>query len=143
MIREVPPGRRNQSVATKLAEKLPRREREIMDVLYALGSDASVEDIRSRLTDMPSNSAVRAMLAKLEAKGHVRHREEGLRYVYAPTTSRAAARRDALRSMVRIFFAGSARQTATALLEEESWTAAELDALSAEIDRVRKDRKRT
>jgi predicted transcriptional regulator len=129
-------------VAAKRAEQLPRREREIMDVLYALGRDASVEDIRSRLTATPSNSAVRAMLAKLEAKGHVRHREEGLRYVYAPTTSRTSARRDALRSIVRIFFAGSAGQTATALLEEESWTSEELDALSAEIDRVRKEKKR-
>ena len=129
--------------AKKRAEQLPRREREIMDVLYALGRYASVEDIRSRLTDKPSNSAVRAMLAKLETKGHVRHREEGLRYVYAPTTSRSSARRDALRNMVRIFFAGSAPQTAAALLEEEAWTAQELDALSAEIDRVRKDRKRS
>jgi len=129
-------------VAAKRAEQLPRREREIMDVLYALGRDASVEDIRSRLSATPSNSAVRAMLAKLEAKGHVRHREEGLRYVYAPTTSRTFARRDALRNNVRIFFAGSAGQTATALLEEESWTSEELDALSVEIDRVRKEKKR-
>ena len=129
-------------MAAKRAEQLPRREREIMDVLYALGHDASVEDIRSRLTATPSNSAVRAMLAKLEAKGHVRHREEGLRYVYAPTTSRTSARRDALRSIVRIFFAGSAGQTATALLEEESWTSEELDALSVEIDRARNEKKR-
>jgi predicted transcriptional regulator len=129
-------------VAAKRAERLPRREREIMDVLYALGHDASVEDIRGRLTDTPSNSAVRAMLAKLEAKGQVRHREEGLRYVYAPTTPRTSARRDALRSIVHTFFGGSARQTATALLEQEAWTADELDALSAEIARVRKDRKR-
>ena len=129
-------------MAAKRSEQLPRREREIMDVLYALGRDASVEDIRSRLSATPSNSAVRAMLAKLEAKGHVRHREEGLRYLYAPTTSRTSARRDALRNIVRIFFAGSAGQTATALLEEESWTREELDALSAEIDRVRKEKKR-
>src|SRR5262245_6836006 len=106
-----------------------------MDVLYALGRDASVEDIRDGLTDKPSNSAVRAMLAKLEAKGHVRHREEGLRYVYVPTTPRTSARRDALRSLVRIFFEGSAPQTAAALLDAEQWSAAELDALSAEIDR--------
>ena len=129
-------------MAAKRAEQLPRREREIMDVLYAFGRDASVEDIRGKLTDTPSNSAVRAMLAKLEAKGQVRHREEGLRYVYAPTTPRTAARRDALRSIVRTFFGGSARQTATALLEQESWTADELDALSAEIARVRRDRRR-
>ena len=129
-------------MAAKRAERLPRREREIMDVLYALGRDGSVEDIRDRLTDKPSNSAVRAMLAKLEAKGHVRHREEGLRYVYAPTTPRTSARRDALRNLVRIFFEGSAPQTAAALLEAEAWSPDELDALSAEIERVRRERKR-
>jgi predicted transcriptional regulator len=129
-------------VAAKRTAELPRREREIMDVLYALGRDATVEDIRGRLTATPSNSAVRAMLAKLEAKGHVRHREEGLRYVYAPTTPRSTARRDALRRIVRTFFGGSAGQTATALLEEASWTSEELDALSAEIERVRKEKKR-
>ena len=64
-------------------EKLSRREREIMHALHALGDRASVEEIRQRLSDPPSYSAVRAMLVKLEAKGFVRHREEGLRYVYA------------------------------------------------------------
>ena len=64
-------------------EKLSRREREIMDVLYALGDTADAEQIRQKLSDPPSYSAVRAMLAKLEAKGVIRHRAEGLRYVYA------------------------------------------------------------
>jgi BlaI family transcriptional regulator, penicillinase repressor len=93
-------------------EKLTRREREIMDVLFALGDRASAEDIRERLTDPPSYSAVRAMLAKLEAKGHIRHREEGLRYVYSPTTSRGSARRAALNQLVRVFFGGPARRDA-------------------------------
>jgi predicted transcriptional regulator len=123
-------------------EKLTRREREIMDALFALGDGASAEDIRERLTDPPSYSAVRAMLAKLEAKGYVRHREEGLRYVYAPTTSRASAQRTALRKLVRVFFDGSPGQTVTALLKQETWTDDELDALRAEIERVRKDRRR-
>ena len=69
-------------------EKLSRREREIMDVLYALGDSATAEDIRARLSDPPSYSAVRAMLVKLETKGFIRHRAEGLRYVYSPITSR-------------------------------------------------------
>ena len=64
-------------------EKLSRREREIMDALFALGDRASAEEIRTRLTHPPSSSAVRAMLTRLEAKGYLRHREEGLRYVYA------------------------------------------------------------
>jgi BlaI family penicillinase repressor len=124
-------------------EKLSRREREIMDVLFALGEHASAEDIRERLSDPPSYSAVRAMLAKLEAKGHIRHREEGLKYVYAPVTSRAAARRTALQQLVRVFFGGSPSETANALLTQEDWSDGELDALGAEIERVRKERKRS
>jgi predicted transcriptional regulator len=124
-------------------EKLTRREREIMDVLFALADGGSVEDVRERLSDPPSYSAVRAMLAKLEAKGYVRHREEGLRYIYTPTKSRAAAQRNALNKLVRIFFGGSARQTVTALLKQENWTDDELDALRAEVEQVRKDRRRS
>src|SRR5262245_36221626 len=124
-------------------EKLTRREREIMDALFALEEGAAVEDVRERLTDPPSYSAVRAMLAKLEAKGFVRHREEGLRYVYAPTKSRASAQRGALSKLVRVFFGGSPIKTVTALLKQENWTDEELDALRAEIDQVRKDRRRS
>jgi BlaI family transcriptional regulator, penicillinase repressor len=122
--------------------KLSRREREIMDVLFAIGEHASAEDIRERLSDPPSYSAVRAMLAKLEAKGHIRHREEGLKYVYAPVTSRAAARRSALQQLVRVFFGGSPGETATALLSQEDWSDSELDALSGEIERVRKEKEK-
>jgi predicted transcriptional regulator len=122
--------------------KLTRREREIMDVLFALPDGASAEDVRERLTDPPSYSAVRAMLARLEAKGFVRHREEGLRYVYVPTTSRASARRSALDKLIQVFFAGSARETVTALLKQESWSDDELESLQAEIERVRKEKTR-
>lgn len=122
-------------------EKLSRREREIMDVLFALGEEASAEEIRGRLSDPPSYSAVRAMLAKLEAKGAIRHREKGLRYVYLPTTPRSSARRSALRKLVDIFFGGSAGQAATALLNDESWSDDELEELAHQIDRVRKERK--
>jgi hypothetical protein len=73
-------------MSAKPAEKLSRREREIMDLLYAREQPSTAEDVRGGLVEPPSYSAVRAMLAKLEAKGYVRHREEGLRYVYAPTT---------------------------------------------------------
>jgi predicted transcriptional regulator len=122
-------------------EKLSRREREIIDALFALGNRASAEDIRARLSDPPSSSAVRAMLTRLEAKGHVRHREEGLRYIYMPTKSRASAQRTALSKLVRVFFGGSPRDTATALLKQEHWSDEELDALRSEIERVRKERK--
>lgn len=127
----------------KAADKLSRREREIMNILFALGNRASAEDIRGGLTDAPSYSAVRAMLAKLEAKGFVRHREEGLRYVYSPTTSRTTARRAALQQLVRVFFSGSPGQAATALLKDEDWTDDELETLSAEIERVRNERRRS
>ena len=121
-------------------EKLSRREREIINVLFSVGGEASVEEVRKRLTDPPTYSAVRAMLAKLETKGHVRHREEGLRYVYAPTTPPSTARKSALGQLVEVFFGGSPSQTAAALLKHEAWTKEELDALSAEIGRVRKGR---
>jgi predicted transcriptional regulator len=124
-------------------ERLTRREREIMDALFALGDRASAEDIRARLTDPPGYSAVRAMLVRLEAKGHVRHIEQGLRYVYSPTKSRASAQQNALKKLVHVFFRGSPSQTATALLKQEAWTDGELDVLSAEIERVRKERRRS
>jgi len=122
--------------------KLPRREREIMDVLFELGAEASAEEIRERLTDPPSYSAVRAMLAKLEAKGAVKHREKGLKYVYTPTLPRTAARRSALRQLVKVFFEGSAGQAMTALLNDEKWSEGELDELAKEIERARKERKK-
>jgi BlaI family penicillinase repressor len=121
-------------------QTLTRREREIMDILFSLG-EASAEDVRERLTDPPGYSAVRAMLARLEAKGHIRHRESGLRYVYAPTASPAAARRTALKQYVRTFFGGSLGGMVASLLRQESWTDEELEALRRDIDRVRKERK--
>jgi BlaI family transcriptional regulator, penicillinase repressor len=120
-------------------EKLTRREREIMDALFAREEGASAEDVREQLTDPPGYSAVRAMLVRLEAKGFVRHREEGLRYVYLPTKSRASARRSALDKLVQVFFRGSPRDTVTALLHREDWTDEELESLQAQIEQVRKE----
>jgi predicted transcriptional regulator len=122
-------------------ERLTRREREIMEAIFALGDRASAEEIRQRLSDPPGYSAVRAMLVRLEAKGHVRHAEEGLRYLYSPTKSRASARRNALEKLVRVFFGGSRGQAVTALLKQEAWTDEEFDALTAEIDNFRKNRR--
>jgi len=121
--------------------KLTRREREIMDIVLTLGGRASAEEIRERLSDPPSYSAVRAMLVRLESKGYIRHFEEGLRYIYTPTKSRASSQRSALESLVRVFFGGSSLQTATTLLKQEAWTEEELDSLSREIERARKDGK--
>jgi predicted transcriptional regulator len=122
---------------------LSRREREILDALFALGDKASADEIRDRLTQPPSYSAVRAMLARLEAKGVIRHRAEGLRYVYSPAVSRSAAQKTAVTQLVRVFFRGSPADTAAALLKQEDWSDEELDALSAQIERVRKSRRMT
>jgi BlaI family transcriptional regulator, penicillinase repressor len=131
---------REQQMASN--EKLSRREREIMDVLYGLGDSADAEQIRQGLSEPPTYSAVRAMLAKLEAKGVIRHRAEGLRYVYSPVTSRTTAQKKAVSQLMRVFFGGSASQAAAALLKQESWSDAELDALRKEIDQVRKNRRK-
>ena len=112
-----------------------------MDAVFALDNRASAEDIRARLTHPPSYSAVRAMLARLEAKGYLRHSEDGVRYIYSATTSPAAARKAALQQYLRVFFGGSLGQMVTSLLKQESWTDEELDALQSEIERVRKERK--
>ena len=126
-----------------ITDKLSRREREIMDVLYALGDSASADEIRERLTDPPTYSAVRAMLAKLEAKGVIRHRAEGLRYVYSPVTSRTAAQKKAISQLMRVFFRGSASDAVTALLKQEQWSDSELEALRHQIDQVRKQKRKS
>ena len=123
------------------SEGLTRREREIMNAVFALGNRASAEEIRARLTSPPSDSSVRVMIARLEKKGCLKHQQEGLRYLYSATMSRAVAKRTALRQYLQTFFGGSLRQMMTALVSEASWSDDDLGALKAEIDRVRKERK--
>jgi BlaI family penicillinase repressor len=124
-------------------EKLTRREREIMNALFALANRASAEEIRARLSDPPGYSAVRAMLVRLEKKGYIRHQLDGVRYLYSATTSHTSARRAALRQYLRVFFEGSLGQMMTALVRDEAWTDDELDALRSEIEAVRNERKRS
>src|SRR3954471_19923943 len=93
-----------------------RRERQIMDILYARGR-ATAAEIHEALPDAPTYSAVRAKLRVLEEKGHIRHEEEALRYVYLPTVARESARKSALRHMVSTFFEGSVEDTVAALLD--------------------------
>lgn len=95
-----------------------RRERQIMDILYKL-ERATVADVLSKLSGKPNYSTVRAQLRVLEEKGHVRHEEHGLRYVYVPTVSREIARRSALRHLVETFFEGSTEKAVAALLGGE------------------------
>ncbi len=131
-------------MATKRSEPghLTRREREIMNAIFSLDNRATAEEIRARLLDPPSDSSVRVMLARLERKGHLRHTQDGLRFVYSATMSPTAAKKTALQQHAETFFRGSMSQMVMALLRQGSWTAAELDALRAEINRARKDRKR-
>jgi predicted transcriptional regulator len=126
---------------SKQPDPLTRREREIVEVLFELRNSATAEDIRIRLTDPPSYSAVRALLARLEQKGHVRHVDDGVRYIYSATTSPVAATRKALRDHLRVFFEGSRSRMVTALLRDGDWTDEELDALRAELDRIRGEKK--
>lgn len=135
--------RRMTAAATPLHRHLTRREREIMNAVFALGNRASAEDIRGRLVNPPSDSSVRVMLARLERKGHLRHSQEGLRYLYSATVSPTAAKKSALQQYAETFFGGSLAQMALALVKQGSWTPDELDALRSEIDRARKDKKRT
>lgn len=98
---------------------LARRERQIMDVLYKL-ERATVGEVVTALPDQPHYSTVRAQLRVLEEKGHVRHEEQGLRYVYFPAVPRDVARRSALRHLVETFFDGSTEKVVAALLGGEA-----------------------
>jgi BlaI family transcriptional regulator, penicillinase repressor len=119
---------------------LSRRERQIMDILYKL-ERASVGQVLAKLAEKPSYSTVRAQLRVLEEKGHVRHEEHGLRYVYAPAVPRDVARRSALRHLVEIFFDGSTEKVVAALLggEVARIRPEELDRLASLIAKGRKD----
>ncbi len=119
---------------------LSRRERQIMDALYARGR-ATAQDVLDALPDPPSYSTVRALLRVLEGKGHVRHEQDGPRYVFLPVVTRAKARRSALRRVLDTFFDGSTEQTVAALLDLQSskLDPQELERLAKLIDKARKE----
>jgi BlaI family transcriptional regulator, penicillinase repressor len=122
---------------------LSRRERQIMDILYQRGR-ASASEIHQALPDAPTYSAVRAKLRVLEEKGHIRHEEQDLRYVYLPTTPRDTARKSALRHLVSTFFGGSVEDTVAALLDVSSanLSPADLDRIQGIIDQAKKESNR-
>lgn len=124
-------------------QTLSRRERQIMDVLYRKGRATAAEIMRDLPGD-PSDSTVRTQLRVLEAKGHVRHEELGLRYVYMPVLPRRAVRRSALRHLVDTFFDGSVEKVVAALLggERSRLTDEELARIAGLIDKARKDESR-
>jgi predicted transcriptional regulator len=119
-------------------DTLSRRERQILDILYAKGS-ATAAEVRDALPDPPSYSSVRALLRILEEKGHARHESQGTKYIYLPLVPRESARNSALTRIVKTFFDGSAGQAAAALVDSGSLSDEELARLSDLIARARKE----
>lgn len=122
-----------------LTTQLSRRERQIMDVVYRLGQ-ATAAEVLAELPEPPSYSAVRAMLRLLEEKGHVRHEQDGPRYVYLPTVNRDKARKSAMKHLVRTFFDGSTEDAVAALLQNDGGISdEELARLAKLIDGAKKE----
>src|SRR5258708_2601251 len=119
-------------------DPLSRRERQILDILYAKSS-ATAAEVRDALPDAPSYSAVRALLRILEEKGHAQHELQGTRYLYIPSVPRERARNSALTRIVQTFFEGSAAQAAAALVDSGSLSNDDLTRLSALIERAKKE----
>jgi predicted transcriptional regulator len=119
--------------------RFSRRERQIMDIIYARG-EATAAEVEQGLNDAPSYSAVRALLRVLENKGFLKHREEGPRYVYLPTEPREKASRSALKNVLKTFFEGSLANAVSSLVEagDSKLSAEELKRLEAIIKGARK-----
>ena len=123
-------------------EKLSRRERQIMDVIYERGR-ATAAEILAALPDPPSYSAIRALIKVLEDKGHVKHQEDGPRYVFTPSVPRSTARRNAVKHLLQTFFDDSAGEAVASLLGSSSkkLKPEELDKIEELIAKARKDQK--
>ena len=115
-----------------------RREREIMDALYALGK-ATAAQIREQIADPPSYTAIRTHLTILEKKGHVRHASDGTRYIYEPRVAREQMGRRAIGTVLNTFYDNSVERVVAALLDHEDVTAEELDRLATLIDKAREE----
>lgn len=127
-------------MATSAHHQLSRRERQIMDIVYRLG-EATAAEVMENLPDPPSYSAVRALLRILEEKTHLRHRQEGPRYVYVPTVPLDAAKQSALKHVLSTFFEGSVTQAVAALLDlgQDDLSDAELHRLARLIDQAHQE----
>jgi predicted transcriptional regulator len=124
----------------KTTENLSRREREMMNIIFARGQ-ATATEVLEALADPPSYSAVRATLRILEQKGHLKHHHDGTRYVYIPTLNREKVRLSALDQLLTTFFDGSAANVVATLIEKQkgNMTYDELDRLSVLIEQARKE----
>lgn len=125
-------------MADNIYDQLSRRERQIMDIILEIG-EATAADIQQRMPDPPGNSSIRVMLRILEEKGHLTHREEGGRYLYAPTAEPEKVRRFALRHLIKTFFGGSVPNAVSALLSAEDLSKDELDKLAQLIEAARQE----
>ncbi len=120
-------------------DKLSRRERQFLEILYARGK-ATAAELQAALPDPPSYSATRALLRILEEKGHVEHQADGVRYVYVPKVGKDRARKNALQQLVSTFFDNSAGDAVAALLETPAkLKPEELDRIEALLDKARKE----
>jgi len=124
----------------KAQKNLSRRERQIMDIVYEL-KKVSVAEVLERLPDPPSYSAVRALLRVLEEKGHLKHKQEGPRYIYSPTLSKDEAKRNALKHIMKTFFDNSTEDVVSALLNisEDQLSEAEYNRLTQLIKKAGKE----
>ena len=121
-------------------KNLSRRERQIMDIIYQLGQ-ATAAEVLENLPDPPSYSAVRAMLKILEDKGHLRHKQQGPRYVFLPKVSREKAKRSAVQHLLQTFFDGSAESAVATLLDvsRSDLSNEDLDRLNSLISQAKKE----
>ena len=122
-------------------DTLSRRERQVMNILYERGQ-AAASEIHEALPDPPTFSATRAIIRTLEEKGHIRHQEQGLRYIYVPVVPADKAKRSALAQVVTTFFGGSPSQLMATLLESSSAEVsdAELERLERMIQRAKQEK---
>jgi predicted transcriptional regulator len=122
------------------SHQLAARERQIVDVVFRLG-EASVGEVREQLSDPPSYSAVRTMIRHLETKGYLKHRVEGLKYIYRPTQSIETASKSAVVHVLRTFFRGSATDALAAILDvtSDQLTDDELARMKRLVEQARKD----
>ncbi|MEZ6049970.1 MAG: BlaI/MecI/CopY family transcriptional regulator [Planctomycetaceae bacterium] len=123
---------------------LAPREQQIMDVVYLLGT-ASVAEVREKLTDPPSYSAVRTMMGQLERKGLLKRDKTGVKHVYSPTKSRKVASRSALRNLIDTFFPDAPGAALAKLIDDtaNNLTDEDLDRLEQAIQRARREDKET
>jgi predicted transcriptional regulator len=127
-------------MSEKQLESLSRREQQIMDIIYSRGQ-ASATEVLENLPAPPSYSAVRALLRVLEEKGHLRHEQDGQRYVYSPTVARERVKRSALKRVLQTFFDDSAEDAIAALLDisQERLSDAELKRMENLIKQARRE----